>query len=834
MACCSGSSFIPAPDAALDPGKRVHFTFGMVLGVDDFRQEHAYLAARDERLLRETIGYGVISGLDVVARADPADETHVEVRVAPGLALLPDGKLVGVAAEQCASLGDWLAGPERRNASGNFSAYVVLRYAEQSSTPVPIPGEPCRDESALQSDSRIADSFVLDFTWSAPASREDDALRSFAAWLRQIPVHNTLPVNPPTVAEFQTAVEQSVSQAIDAGWPTTVDPPLAETPAVAPALYAGLVIPHAQYAEYVQAAFDVWVRRLRGRYLARHGPVPAAEDGAETGLLLAAIDCTLVGGLLSALRGVRLLGRPQLAHLRLLQEWLLTRPDDAPRDAHYVLGRSDPRLPEAQDLHAVFAAATRRMARVEIQGGDGFVRPATIWPESAADYYGPGMSAPIPVGDGGTGQSADPQPGQLLVGAPAASPAAPPAFVLGNLLGATHAGSGGPVANLRVDVAAQAPDIVLDTAQDIDPEASPSFAGLTVGGTLASETLTVAQTASVGGLLTAGGGISTSAITVAGLDSALIAGDALGQFVKATRWDGVEANVTSQPTYYYAPGQGHAVRIADGGTGLTARPQPLQMLVGRNDAAAPAYVLANLVAGANVSLSLTHQDLPPLTSQPARRIWNLQIDATGSSVALPIDTARGGTGQTTNPQPGQILVGDGAGEFAVGDLSGANGGRNLSVSASASGLSIDTIQDLHTAAEPTFTALRLSQPASTPATHALGWSRDTGEVVIDDLPTRRAVQLLDTPQRFIEAIRNLPALGTADLVLVYLADAAVDAPLEEPVVDGQMLIIKAAPRARPITVAGSVDLGTVIVEAGRSLTLVGSRRLRQWLVVGRI
>ena len=56
MGCCTGSNFTPAPDAALDPLQRVNYTFGMVLGVDDFRQEHAYLAARDERALRETIG----------------------------------------------------------------------------------------------------------------------------------------------------------------------------------------------------------------------------------------------------------------------------------------------------------------------------------------------------------------------------------------------------------------------------------------------------------------------------------------------------------------------------------------------------------------------------------------------------------------------------------------------------------------------------------------------------------------------------------------------------------------------------------------------------------
>jgi hypothetical protein len=101
MGCCSGYNFAPAPDAALDPNQRVNFTFGMVLGVDDFRQEHAFLAARDERALRELIGYGAITGLDVTTAVTGS---QVEVRVAPGLALLPDGKLVGVATDQCARL----------------------------------------------------------------------------------------------------------------------------------------------------------------------------------------------------------------------------------------------------------------------------------------------------------------------------------------------------------------------------------------------------------------------------------------------------------------------------------------------------------------------------------------------------------------------------------------------------------------------------------------------------------------------------------------------------------------------------------------------------------
>jgi hypothetical protein len=179
MGCCNGYDFAPAPDAALDPGQRVNFSFGMVLGVDDFRQEHAFLAERDTRALRELIGYGAISGLEVSSRVSGS---QVEVRVAPGLALLPDGKLVAVAADQCAWLDDWLAGPGNDPArSGPASVYIVLRHREVSGTPVPIPGEPCRDEHALLADSRIAAGFTLDFSWSAPAQAEDHALRTFAS-----------------------------------------------------------------------------------------------------------------------------------------------------------------------------------------------------------------------------------------------------------------------------------------------------------------------------------------------------------------------------------------------------------------------------------------------------------------------------------------------------------------------------------------------------------------------------------------------------------------------------------------------------------------------------
>ncbi|MEF8704527.1 MAG: hypothetical protein V5B32_15050 [Candidatus Accumulibacter sp. UW26] len=773
MTCCSSASFVPAPDAALDSGQRVNFTFGMVLGVDDFRQEHRYLAARDEHLLRQLIGYGVSSGLDVVAIVDPIDPTKVELRVAPGVALLPDGKLVGVRQEQCASLDGWLAGPNSKDASGTFPVYVVLRAAERSGTPVPIPGEPCRDESALQADSRIADSFSLDFTWNVPASHEDDALRSFAAWLRQIPVHaEPLPV--PELAGFEKAVEDAVGAAIVAGWPSSIAPPLAVTPQ--PAVAADLVIPHARYAEFINAAFAVWTRRLRGRYLARHGPVPAAEEGAESGLLLAAIDCTLSAGQLSALGEVRLLGRPQLIHQRLLQEWLLDRPDDAPRDAHYVLGRSDPRLPNAQDLHAVFTDAPRRMVCVARENGDGVLRPAVLWPGEApdqqpADYYGPQMPSPIPVHDGGTGQSTSPEPGQLLVGAPVASPAAEPAFVLGNLQGALHDGvDGTQVANIVVDPASQAPNLLLDTAQDIDAGASPTFAGLTVDGELDAGslsltngadiggTLTVAGATTFDGLFTANGGITASSLALPTLASAIVAAAADGQLIPATRWDGDEGNLAGNATYYYAPAQGHAVRIADGGTGLT--------------------------------------------DAPAR---------------------------------GQLLIGNELAGFTLGSLVGADGERNVTVAATATGLGVDTVQDLHVAAEPTFAGLFLTDLPDLPATHALGWHSEKRAVVLTGRQANgRQVHVFATPDDFLKAIEQFRELGAADQVLVYGNDKALRSAVPAPRGDGQMLIIKTLPNAGSIILeSGLLDVGFIGLEAGQSVTLIASVVLERWLLIGR-
>lgn len=749
MGCCTGYNFTPAPDAALAPDQRVNFSFGMVLGVDDFRQEHAYLAGRDERALRELIGYGAISGLDV---GTAVTGTQVEVRVLPGLALLPDGKLVAVKTAQCARLDEWLAGPGKPEPtrSGQASVYIVLRHVEVSGTPVPIPGEPCRDESALLADSRIADSFTIDFSWTAPAQAEEDALRTFAAWLARIEIRSA--PHPGTPLDvFMAAVESGVTAVLAHAQSVPGTPPLAETPIPDPdpAGPVGsppgtqLIIPRAHYTSYINAAFDVWVRRLRAGAMARFGPVPAADPAAEAGLLLAAVDLLLDAGNLvfPPAPGVpalaRWLGRAQLVHLRLLQQWLISSSaDDAPVEADYLLGRADPHLPNAQDLHADFALADHALARVDLVAAPlpgqpaarkAVLRPAVKWPGGvegggAPDYYGPRMAAPIPVADGGSGQRDAPAQGQLLVGVAGAGDT-PAQFRLGALrpVARVREGEAEALANLTIDVAGAAPQILIDTIQDIGPRDSPLFAGLAVDGEALADSLTLATPLAIG----------------------------------------------------------------SGGSGQSALPQRLQVLVGERDGDDGRFVLAGLVDSDTVAVTLKQAD--------EGGNWRIAFDAKGSGLTLPLAVQQGGTGQGAAPGLGQILRGDDAGKFAPGNLRQAVRGRHIDVALAGDDLTIDT----------------------TPQAH---W----------------ATRIVDDQRSGLK--------GDDHVVLLVAQGDDVTFELGEPE-DERVVVIKAATKAtfarlirggRPDERPYIDEAPTFNVGALEAVTLVGSKRLQRWFVIGRV
>ncbi len=89
-------------NGALSPDQRVNYEFGLVLGVDDFRQEQLYFLARDYLHNRSLHGYGTVAGLDVIADR-PADSTReMLVTVTPGMAVDQFGRTINLRDEQCA------------------------------------------------------------------------------------------------------------------------------------------------------------------------------------------------------------------------------------------------------------------------------------------------------------------------------------------------------------------------------------------------------------------------------------------------------------------------------------------------------------------------------------------------------------------------------------------------------------------------------------------------------------------------------------------------------------------------------------------------------------
>ena len=357
--------------AALDATKHVKYTLGMVLGVQDFEQEHAYLTGRDEWLARDLFGYGTVSGLDVSIAVD--GELGPRVSVSPGSAVTPCGRLVCVSPAQCAVLNEWLARhdaevrqrlalgsgsePSVSTASGSASApttvtaYVVLCARDCLTDDLPIPGEPCRTEDALSAPSRVKDDFRLELRLDPPPHVEERAIREVVTWLRLIPV-----VDGPGSTEdklvdaLRAAATEAFSHEGDEG-----GVPLDRL--YLPAPDPGLTLGSAFMRDYLRAAFELWITEVRP--LVRAGACdqgcgcrsmatqvssspcgcgcgsaadPSSAGCGEDQVLLAALELEVVEGDQGRLEvrhdgfQVDVSARPWVLHTRFLQEWLLGAP----------------------------------------------------------------------------------------------------------------------------------------------------------------------------------------------------------------------------------------------------------------------------------------------------------------------------------------------------------------------------------------------------------------------------------------------------------------------------------------------------------------------------
>src|SRR5262252_4069176 len=173
-------NFATLTEGTLNPDSRVNYNFGLVLGVNEFRQEQKYFLEKHYLHNSELHGYGTVSGLGVSAALYQEEKpTDVQVTVHPGMAIDQLGRPVLVREAQCARLGAWLAQQVKDdqqknqdtfknhppNEDGFLTVYIVASYAEREEQPVPISGGLSSSGDGKGTYSRIRDSFNIEFRW---------------------------------------------------------------------------------------------------------------------------------------------------------------------------------------------------------------------------------------------------------------------------------------------------------------------------------------------------------------------------------------------------------------------------------------------------------------------------------------------------------------------------------------------------------------------------------------------------------------------------------------------------------------------------------------------
>jgi hypothetical protein len=316
MSCFASEETLQAK--AANPTKHVNYVQGMVLGVDDFDQEFTYLSERGQWLARDLIGYGTVSGLAVTI--EDSDKGK-RVAVSSGVAVSPRGQLIRVAPKQCAVLNEWLKGAIKKDISPGTTTlpvYVVLCYRDCPTDEVPILGEPCRTEEESMAPSRIVDDFRLELRLDSPPQREEDAVRDFVAWLRQIEIVD-FAADPQDLKNFLDAIRAAAQEL-----PSPIDFLYGSPPST-------LFIPRSEVCEWLRAAFGLWVTELRPLWQSvasacgctsgtgqNEGCILLAELGLP--VLPSGIDWSVDPAREIVINSDR---RPFLLHLRMLQEWLL-------------------------------------------------------------------------------------------------------------------------------------------------------------------------------------------------------------------------------------------------------------------------------------------------------------------------------------------------------------------------------------------------------------------------------------------------------------------------------------------------------------------------------
>jgi len=118
----------PSTDWPCHPLKRVNYFAGQLLAADDFRAEQDYFLEKHRRHNLLCHGSGVVQGLEVSATSENGDWS---VMVSPGFAIDCLGNEIQLCAEVRLKL-----------VAASTSVYVMVRFKEWPTDPVPAPVEP--------------------------------------------------------------------------------------------------------------------------------------------------------------------------------------------------------------------------------------------------------------------------------------------------------------------------------------------------------------------------------------------------------------------------------------------------------------------------------------------------------------------------------------------------------------------------------------------------------------------------------------------------------------------------------------------------------------------
>src|SRR5947209_2997862 len=108
----NGVKSVSLADGTLSHDLRVNYNFGLVLGVNEFKQEQEYFLQKDYLYNRAFEGYGTVSGLRVTAEWLRGED--VEITVGSGMAIDQFGRPIVVREAQCARLVAWLKRQEEK------------------------------------------------------------------------------------------------------------------------------------------------------------------------------------------------------------------------------------------------------------------------------------------------------------------------------------------------------------------------------------------------------------------------------------------------------------------------------------------------------------------------------------------------------------------------------------------------------------------------------------------------------------------------------------------------------------------------------------------------